>query len=119
MQQSEGVFLQIISGVDRYGDEFDHVVVIDAVARETIDCRESHMLRLEWRVIRQCVGKDNFRGVFDSRRPHQHKLGSQTRRSRRNSKPTANQIAKKKRQRVKDLHVQIHHPIVGTIPNSK
>lgn len=80
MQQSEVVLLLIISCADVYDDEFEDVVIIDAVAGEIIDYTDSHTLRLDWSVLLQCVGLEIFSGGVDIRSLHRQEIGSKTRR---------------------------------------
>lgn len=116
MRQSEGVFLLIISGSDSYGDDSEHVVVIDCAGQAIIDCCEPHTLKMEWSVLRRCVGNATYRGGIDVRRLHRHDVGTGNRKDRRKRKQTANQIERKKQHRVEARHLQIHRALVGTIP---
>lgn len=62
MKQSTWIFLLIIAGADHYGDELEHVSVIDVAAGAIIDCSVAHTLRLERSVLCQCVCYATFRG---------------------------------------------------------
>lgn len=97
IQQNEGVFILVLFGADEHVKFFESSVVIDAVTRESTDCYESHILMMEWCVLRQRVGRASFRRGMDARRLHRHRIGNKTCKDGCKHKSITNQIEEQKR----------------------
>lgn len=63
MRQERGVFLDILVGVDRVGEEVEQVVEIYSDAKEVLDCCEEKEFFLGWVALRACVGSCSYRGI--------------------------------------------------------
>lgn len=76
MDRPDGIFLLVLKGSDRIGDEVEHVVVIDAGTRTIIDSCEPTVLRLTWDVLQRCVGDTTYRGAIGIRQLCRQEEGS-------------------------------------------
>lgn len=113
MRQTEGVFLLIISGSDVYGDDFQHVLVVDAASHAMIDCCEPHSLKMEWSVLSKCVGNATYLGSVDIRRLHRHDVAKKSGTRSCKRKRTANQIENVKRRREQARELKLYRSVVG------
>lgn len=62
------VFIAIIVGVDRSGEEVERVVAIYSRAKEVLDCFQEKALLLGWDALRGSVSSCSYRGIRELRR---------------------------------------------------